>query len=355
VPILRRMADDVHPEVASRNWVFWREESEAETALDGIVEALRVDPEWTREHTRLLQQALRWEGRNNDKSLLLRGQDLSHAETAVGTPRAEGVPQVTDLQRTYVQASRSAATGRLRRLVITALVVAAVSVGLAIAAWVARQEANRQRAEAVRQRAEAVRQEGIAIEQRDEADRQRAEAQRQEGIAVEQRDEANRQREEAERQRDIATSTALASQSANTVEAEPDLAALLALEAMRTRDTVDARGSLLQALGTATSFAARTPVHEGQPTAIAHHEPTDVAATADNAGVVVLWDTDPLGASAGVARNEVIEVDGEVSSLAFNADGQLVAATLDGGVEVWDVSTGSPRPSPAARRRSPAG
>ena len=336
VPILRTMADDVHPELARRNWIFWRDDSEAESALDAVEEALRVDPDWTREHTRLLQQALRWDGRGGDKSLLLRGQDLSTAELAVGTERPPGVPQVTELQRRYVQASRSAASSRLRRLVMVSLTVAAVSIGLAIAAIVFQRQA-------VEQRQEAIRQEGIAIEQRDEADRQRAEAIRQEEIAIEQRDEADRQRAEAERQRDTATSTALASQSANNVEAEPDLAALLALEAFRTRDTVDARGSLLQALGTPTRFAGRIARHATSITAIAHHEATNLAATADESGVVVLWDTDPAGVIAGVPRDDTITADGSVTSMAFTPDGSfLVVATSEDGVEIWDVAVSPP-------------
>lgn len=134
----------------------------------------------------------------------------------------------------------------------------------------------------------------------------------------------------------LATSTALASQSENRIESEPDLAALLALEAFRTKDTVDAQGALLRVLGTPTNFLGRNAAHDAPLSAMAHHEASGTTATADLTGAVVLWDTTPEARSE--RRNIEVEAGGGVSSLAFNKDGsQLLIALFEGDVEIWGV------------------
>jgi formylglycine-generating enzyme required for sulfatase activity len=77
-----------------------------------LAEALRVDLDWIREHTRLGELAKRWDGRGRPESLLLRGDDLD-ATKAWMAARKAAAPEITDAQRAFVKASDQAETTRL--------------------------------------------------------------------------------------------------------------------------------------------------------------------------------------------------------------------------------------------------
>jgi hypothetical protein len=135
--------------IAVRNWIFWRDDGESASAIDQIEEALQVDPEWAKEHTRLLGRALEWDRHSRDRHRLLRGSNLDSAEAAIALDRPVGQPQATEMQREYVQESRVSATRRQRRAVAIAVSVAAVSITLAVIAGIqfVRADTERQRAE----------------------------------------------------------------------------------------------------------------------------------------------------------------------------------------------------------------
>src|SRR5262249_11994489 len=80
--------------------------------LRELAEALRIDLDWVREHTRLGELAQRWEGRERPESLLLRGGDLGAAKGWVGA-RKVGAPEITDAQRALISASEEAEATRL--------------------------------------------------------------------------------------------------------------------------------------------------------------------------------------------------------------------------------------------------
>src|SRR5262245_3850139 len=77
-----------------------------------LTEALRVDLDWIREHTRLGELAKRWDGRGRPESLLLRGDDLDAAKAWMAARKA-AAPEITDAQRAFVKASDEAETTRL--------------------------------------------------------------------------------------------------------------------------------------------------------------------------------------------------------------------------------------------------
>ena len=77
-----------------------------------LAEALRVDLDWIREHTRLGELAMRWSARNRPESLLLRGDDLDAAKVWIAK-RTEAVPAITEAQRTFIAASEDAESTRL--------------------------------------------------------------------------------------------------------------------------------------------------------------------------------------------------------------------------------------------------
>jgi TIR domain/Sulfatase-modifying factor enzyme 1 len=80
--------------------------------LRELTEALRVDLQWIREHTRLGELAARWDGRGRPESLLLRGDELDAAKTWMAARNA-AAPEITDAQRAFVKVSEEAESARL--------------------------------------------------------------------------------------------------------------------------------------------------------------------------------------------------------------------------------------------------
>ena len=80
--------------------------------LSQLAEALRLDLDWIREHTRLGEQARRWDKRGRPESLLLRGDDIDAAGRWKATRNA-AAPEITDAQRDFVKASEAAESVRL--------------------------------------------------------------------------------------------------------------------------------------------------------------------------------------------------------------------------------------------------
>src|SRR6516164_7749001 len=79
-----------------------------------LAEALRVDIDWIREHTRLGELAARWNARQRPESLLLRGDDLDAAKAWMAQ-RSRDAPTITEAQRTLIAASERAEGARLGR------------------------------------------------------------------------------------------------------------------------------------------------------------------------------------------------------------------------------------------------
>jgi WD40 repeat protein len=82
--------------------------------LAELAEALRLDLDWIREHTRLGELAARWQAREKPESLLLRGDDLDAAK-AWAAQRKAGAPEVTEAQRAFLHASEEAESARLSK------------------------------------------------------------------------------------------------------------------------------------------------------------------------------------------------------------------------------------------------
>ena len=83
VPVVVRdvAAAEVPPELAKRNWLFLRDEDDFEVGVDTLVTTLETDLEATRFHTGLLLKAREWQEAGGSKSRLLRGYDLTEAES----------------------------------------------------------------------------------------------------------------------------------------------------------------------------------------------------------------------------------------------------------------------------------
>lgn len=146
VPLVIEEVDaaQVPPLLARLNFIFATPERSFDQALDLLMEALRNDIGWIREHTRILGLAQRWQDRGCPARLLLRGQEVAEAE-AWRDSRPETAPELTPLQSRFIGDSRRLALRHQRAWVMGASVAALVMAGLSGLAWMQAQEANRQR------------------------------------------------------------------------------------------------------------------------------------------------------------------------------------------------------------------
>src|SRR5215831_966172 len=80
--------------------------------LSQLAEALRIDLDWIREHTRLGELATRWDRRGHPESLLLRGDDLDAAKVWIAS-RQTTAYEITNAQRALISASEEAEAKRL--------------------------------------------------------------------------------------------------------------------------------------------------------------------------------------------------------------------------------------------------
>ena len=142
--------DQVPPELARLNYVFFRQQDDFDQAVAELVAALNLDVGWVREHTRLGELAGRWAGLSRPSTLVLRGGELEAAEQWLADQPREA-PSPSALHRELIASSRRAASRRQRFWLAGALGVAVVSGGLAV--WA---EVNRQQAVAQRQRVERI-------------------------------------------------------------------------------------------------------------------------------------------------------------------------------------------------------
>jgi WD40 repeat protein len=142
VPVIYREPDGatVPEQAAALNWVFLRDADDFDAGLATLLTALETDLEHVRVHTRLGIQANRWESDGRDRSLLLRGSDLSSAEQWLAAGAGKR-PEATQLQREYLLASRQSATQRQRTLIGGVSVALVIAVALAVVALIQRANA----------------------------------------------------------------------------------------------------------------------------------------------------------------------------------------------------------------------
>ncbi len=164
--------EDVPPRLTRLNFTFLDDPATAESEYPKLLEAIRQDAAWVREHSRLGEQALRWDRAGRPSRLLLRGADIATAEgwRAERTPTA---PELTALHNAYLDASRRGATRRLRSWVAGSALVALVTAGLAVFAVIQQRLAVANEARAVEAADDAERQRQAAVASAEEADRQR--------------------------------------------------------------------------------------------------------------------------------------------------------------------------------------
>ncbi|NET48083.1 MAG: toll/interleukin-1 receptor domain-containing protein, partial [Merismopedia sp. SIO2A8] len=76
---------NMHPEIGKINWVYFRENDDAEAALNGLMELLHQHEDYVKEHTEILAKALTWERNRKQVEYLLVGDERVTAEAWLRT------------------------------------------------------------------------------------------------------------------------------------------------------------------------------------------------------------------------------------------------------------------------------
>ena len=106
------VAEAETPEPLRRlNYVFFSKGHSFGAGLKTLANALRTDLTWVREHTRLAELALRWDGRRRPEELLLRGSELGAAQDWLKNWKA-GAPEPTTIHREFINTSDAAEQAR---------------------------------------------------------------------------------------------------------------------------------------------------------------------------------------------------------------------------------------------------
>jgi len=291
LPLLHRpVPDGLVPEtVAAHNWIAFEDGQDFDQAFATLVQALETEPEHLRTHTRLLIKAKEWDG-SKDRSLLLRGSDLTGTETWLGSAQGKE-PAPTQLHTAYVLASRRAASRRQRTT------IGAVAIALVLSLLLAT----------------------VAVIQRSEAQDAQVRAEEQRAVA-EARSTESRSRE-------------LGALSLLQVDQDPELALLLAIEAADIAETGTAETALRTAIA-ASHVEASVPEEGGV---------AELALSADGSTLVTggqlvgeatgawLVFRAPDDLDQGRSVPDFSQHAGEVRDLAVDPQGRLAALSNDSG------------------------
>ncbi|MFP4574648.1 MAG: TIR domain-containing protein [Coleofasciculus sp.] len=136
LPILYLDVDPetMHPEMRELPWIDFREGIIFEQAFQELLQSIDNNKEDTQEHTRLLVQAMEWEKKGRNNSLLLKGSELTEAESWL-VWSSEQKPFPTPLHREYVGVSRQWVTRQAKRSIIGVSVALGVSTLLGLVAF----------------------------------------------------------------------------------------------------------------------------------------------------------------------------------------------------------------------------
>jgi WD40 repeat protein len=315
VPILHQeiIEDDdkqkVHEQISAHNWIFFREEDDFSPAFKKLMDSVETDLEHNRTHTRLLVRAKEWQAHKN-RSYLLRDEDLHQAESWL-TQGVNKSPTPTNLHGEYISASRLSQTNRQRNVlfaVTVALVVAIMLTVFSVFQW--------RDAQIAREQAE------LARSQADQA-----------------REQADLARDQAEQSAILSRSLTLSAYTQDALSNDkPDLAMALALESVMVDDS---QTQVLQALRDAAYAPAtrlRLTDHEGFIWDVDFDERSGLILSGASDNTVCLWETRNGRKIACMGNEDGTAHDGEVIAVEFvKNEHRALTADNAGVMKIWNT------------------
>ena len=309
VVVRETVSEAIPGRLSDINFIFYRSEEERSAGLQKLLKALSTDLAWEREKTRVNDLAMRWDKEERPRRLLSwREEDIRALERwRDGHPATSPAP--TEAQLAYISESRLRFSRRQSWIrgglatgltVMTALAVAAVSLGLL-------SEQRRIDSESARRIAEI-------------------------------------QRKAAETERDLAKSTQslLLADLANrkVIDGDTTTAALLALEGLPDRIDLPSRPFVAQAQGALQSAALRhreigifTSSDGHFKNAVPSSDGLLIAITSTRHPNIEVWDTSSLS-----LRGTLIGHETSPSTLSWSNDGKkLLSGSSDGKLIYWDL------------------
>ncbi|MBK9748920.1 MAG: tetratricopeptide repeat protein [Chloroflexi bacterium] len=146
------------------NWIYIRDGDDFNAAFNRLIQAISIDLDYVKLHTRLLQKAIEWERTNHDPSYLISGTELQQAETWLGAS-AINDPPPTELQVGFIAAAQkrqASLTRRRRQASIIVALLAIISAGATFVASMSNQAAANAEATLIAQQYTATAEEVIA-------------------------------------------------------------------------------------------------------------------------------------------------------------------------------------------------
>jgi WD40 repeat protein len=326
VPVMRRMitAENdkplVHEALNSHNWVYLRDEDDFEKGYQTLANALDTDLDYVRVHTRLFTRAREWETKDRDHSLLLRGSDLSTAESWLGSSINKKPPPMP-LHTDYIAVSRGAEIARSRRLLAGVSVALVVAVALTILSFVLYRQSDANLSLANIRGTDVAHGAATSDANAVRADNNASTADANAIIAQE-----NESRAKA---------IALAAQAQNDINnSDPERGALLALEALRNYPyTSQAEAALAQAVQMVTPSQLYPGTTQNHSTIVAMWSPDNQhIAIMSEEGEMVIWNISDQSETARLNSGV------NIYDAAWSPDGRYIATADENAVvTVWDA------------------
>jgi WD40 repeat protein len=318
VPILHRdppKGTVMHEKLSSHNWVFMREQDNYNVGVSKVLEAINVDLDWVRQHTRLLQRATEWDRKNRNNSILLQGTDLEDAEHWSAQAASHASREMVPLQAEYISSSRKAATKRQRNLLTGVSLALVVSIVLGIVALFQRSYALEQEQVAQDNAATAVANEHARATQQAIAQENEAQAVQNETIA--------------KAQRSAAEARVYQNQAG-----ELDLSTLLAIDSWERSPSFLAE-DILRRNTSLIPIPLAQMKHDDRiwNVQVDPESKNFITSSSDHTACICSFEDG--------SQRFCVQLDGTVNEAVFSKDGKSVyTGDAAGSVRIWDASTG---------------